>query len=102
MYRRIHNRVGSVNLRTRLRRLSANLTWLAALSLSAPATSASPFYDYKIVAQSGDIGGFAAQSFKQTISINDNGRVAFVAGGAGGRKAVFVAEPSGNTYVLRK
>lgn len=65
--------------------------------------SASPFYDYKIVAKSGNtIDGFAVQSFKRLVSINDHGHVAFIAEAAGGRKAVFMAEPSRGGYALRK
>lgn len=68
----------------------------ACFVVSSPA-SASPFYDYKIVAKSGDtIDGFPVQSLKRLVSINDNGHVAFIAEAAGGRQAVFVAEPGGS------
>src|ERR1017187_3880599 len=63
------------------------------------ATLASPFYNFKIVAQTGSVGGFPADSFKPTVAINDNGKVAFIAKSADGRSALFVAAPSGNTFV---
>lgn len=75
---------------------------IAVLLLSAATTLAGPFYDFKIVAKTGDIDGFPAQSFKSAVSINDNGRVAFIAQDASGRQAAFVAEPSGNTYIFHK
>lgn len=65
--------------------------------------AASPFYEYKIIAKSGDtLDGFPAQTFKPAVSLNDNGHVAFIGESTDGRKAVFVAEPSGNAFVVRK
>jgi hypothetical protein len=65
--------------------------------------SASPFYDYKIVAKSGDtLDGFAVQSFKQSVSVNDSNRVAFIAESAGGSEAVFVADLRGANSVFHK
>ncbi len=74
----------------------------ACFVVSSPA-SASPFYDYKIVAKSGDtIDGFPVQSFKRLVSINDSNRVAFIAEGAGGSEAVFIANLDNATPVFHK
>src|SRR5437867_150391 len=104
MFRRVQCRVDSVNLRTQLRRLSES--WIrpvAVLSLLAQTVAASPSYAFKVIAKSGDSpGGFTLNSFKPSPSINDIGRVAFIAQSADGGKAVFVAEPSGNAYLLTK
>lgn len=70
---------------------------------SAFSLSASPFYTYTIVARSGaDLDGFPAQTLKPAVSLNDHGHVAFIGQSADGREAVFVAEPSGNAFVVRK
>jgi hypothetical protein len=46
---------------------------------------ASPFYEYKIIAKSGDtLDGFPAQSVKRAVSLNDNGRIAFIGESAAG------------------
>jgi hypothetical protein len=71
----------------------------------ASSAAASPFYTYTIVARTGvDLGGsgFVANSISPAVSLNDNGHVAFIAQSANGRKAAFVAEPSGNAFVVRK
>lgn len=64
-------------------------------------TSASPFYTYTVIAKFGDtLNGFPAQSFKRTVSHNDNGHVVFIAEGARG-KAVFLAVPGASSYAPR-
>src|SRR5436190_15596574 len=100
MFRRVQRRVQSVNSPSQ-RRLFASGVCLGLLFGLLPLfASASPFYDYKIVAKSGDtIGGFTAQTFKQLVSINDHGWVAFIAESATGGKAVILAEPGPISYV---
>jgi hypothetical protein len=69
----------------RQRRSVFALAILTVLVGSLPAL-ASPFYTYAVIAKSGDtLDGFPAQTFKRAVSLNDNGHVAFIAEGAGGR-----------------
>jgi hypothetical protein len=49
-----------------------------------------------------DGSGFVASSISPRISLNDSGGVAFVASTADGRSGVFVAEPAGGAFTIRK
>ena len=80
----------------------ALLSTLLFLHSAFSAFAASPFYDYKIVARTGDLNGFPAQTVKQLVSVNNKGWVAFVAESASGGKAVFLAEPKTGGFTLHK
>ena len=84
----------SLRLRCLLPMVAAQLATL----LPHPA-SASPFYDYKIVAQSGQtVGGFTFQTIKLNPSINDNGQVAFIGVRSGGQ-SVFSGDGATTTWL---
>lgn len=90
MFRRIQYRLGSVNLRTYLRRLSARWLWLVPVfGLLPHHTSAASLYDLNVIVKTGgSVGGFAVYSIKDNPTINDNGHVAFVASVQGGSEAL--------------
>ena len=84
----------SLRLRCLLPMVAAQLATL----LPHPA-SASPFYDYKIVAQSGQtVGGFTFQTIKPNPSINANGQVAFIGVRSGGQ-SVFSGDGATTTWL---
>lgn len=74
----------SPEMRTCPRRLSAKWLWLAlVLSLVGPLQAARPFYDFRIVAQTGQdaVGsGYTFGSIQPKCSIHDAGQVAFITG----------------------
>jgi len=88
----------------RQRRSAFALGILTALVGSLP-TLATPFYTYSIAARTGvdlDGSGFVASSISPRVSLNDSGAVAFIATTAAGRNGVFVAEPAGGGFTIRK
>lgn len=88
----------------RQRRSVFALGILTAIVGSLPALG-SPFYDYRIIARTGvdlDGSGFVASSISPLVSLNESGAVAFIASAANGRNGVFVAEPAGGGFTIRK
>ncbi len=82
MFRRVQCGVGAVNLRTQLRQLSSCRLWFVpVLSLLVQSAFGAPFYDYKIIAKTGDpvgASGYTFHSFKPNPTMNDNGRITFI------------------------
>jgi hypothetical protein len=88
----------------RQRRSAFALGILTAIVGTLPAL-ATPFYTYSIAARTGvdlDGSGFVASSISPRVSLNDSGTVAFIATTADGRSGVFVAEPAGGGFTIRK
>src|SRR5438270_569186 len=84
---------------------SVRILLVALLSLFAVCgnLAASSDYEYRTVASIGQsFETFTIQNLGHNLSINDHGWVAFTAQASDGRRAIFVAEPSGAAFTIHK